>query len=81
MSTPAWLAAERSGSGLVGPGTDWWDPPWLDGDAEPPLPPPPARCERCGYLTTARGHAVACGTGPAPVVLSRRAHAAAGGRL
>jgi hypothetical protein len=65
------LAAERTGANCVGPGTGW-DPP--DGDElaalaavpEPgpaPAPPPvtPAsRCGRCGYLTTAAGHRVAC---------------------
>jgi|GEM_PF-4807468 hypothetical protein len=72
MTAPAWLAAERSGAGMVGPGASWFDPPWLDGEDTPPVPPP-ARCPRCRYLETALGHAVACG--PAPVVMTRRQHA------
>jgi hypothetical protein len=74
--TPAWLAAERSGAYGVGPGASWDDAPWLNGDGTPPTSPS-ARCRRCRYRTAARGHAVACG--PVPVVLTRRAHAAAGG--
>jgi hypothetical protein len=77
MTASAWLAAERSGAYGVGPGAGWDDAPWLDGDGAPPPLQPPARCARCHYLTSARGHAVACG----PVILSRRQHAAAGGRL
>ena len=70
MTAPAWLAAERSGSGWVGPGAGW-DAPWLDGEAAPPVPPPAVRCGRCGYLSAARGHLVQCG----PVTWTRRQHA------
>jgi hypothetical protein len=65
---PGWLAAERSGSGWVGPGTGW-DPLWaleLDGwldlpvaserQGRPPAPPPRIRRRRPGH-----------GAGPATV--------------
>ncbi len=65
-AVPAYLAAERSGTFAVGPGSGW-DPlaaGELGGQAghESVAAPPAARCKSCGYLVTASGHAVECGT-------------------